>query len=299
MLRKEEELQKAFFSACRTEEEYWRQKSRNMWLMSGDKNTKFFHKQAEARKNHNAVSEINYQGVLIKDFEGIKRASHSSFKDLYTAPIEDPIDTNAHPFDLIPNLINQEDNNLLTTPVTMNELKETLSIMKPDSAPGPDGFTTRFFTSCWSIIKYDLLKMVRHSQLVNRLGGCTNSSFLALIPKEKGANNFNRFRPISLCNTGYKIITKIIASRLKRILPKIIPDNQGGFIKGRKILDNIILVQEAIHSSCQRKEKGMIIKLDLANAFDRVKHEFLFAVMAKFGFSSAIIDWIKGCVDTP
>ena len=145
--------------------------------------------------------------------------------ELYTALIEDPIDISAHPFDLIPNLIKQEDNNLLTTSVTMNELKGILSIMKPDSAPGPNGFTTRFFTSCWSIIKHDLRKMVRHSQLVNRLGGSTNSSFLALIPKEKGANTFNRFRTISLCNTGYKIITKIIASRLKRILPKIIPEN--------------------------------------------------------------------------
>ena len=114
----------------------------------GDKNTKYFHKQAKSRKNHNAVSEIIYNGDLIKDFEGIKQAAHASFKDLYTAPIEDLIDTNAHPFDPIPNLIKQEDNNLLTTPVTMNELKEILSIMKPDSAPGPDGFTTRFFTSC-------------------------------------------------------------------------------------------------------------------------------------------------------
>ena len=171
--------------------------------------------------------------------------------------------------------------------------------MKPDSAPGPDGFTTRFFTCCWEIIKYDLLKMIRYSQKTSKLGGSTNSSFLALIPKEKGATSFNQFRPISLCNTGYKLITKIIASRLKIILPRIIPENQGGFIKGRKILDNIILVQEAIHSSFHRKEKGMVIKLDLANAFDCVRHEFLFAVMAKFGFSLNFISWVKGCVGDP
>lgn len=73
-------------------------------------------------------------------------------------------------------------------------------------------------------------------------------------------------------------------------MPDIIPENQGGFIKGRKILDNIVLVQEAVHSSCQRKEKGMVIKLDLANAFDRVRHEFLFAVMKKLGFSSNFIN---------
>ena len=83
------------------------------------------------------------------------------------------------------------------------------------------------------------------------------------------------------------------------MLPRIIPENQGGFIKGRKILDNIILVQEAIHSSCYHKEKGMVIKLDLANAFDRVKHDFLFAVMGKFGFSNSFISWVKGCVSGP
>ena len=82
-----------------------------------------------------------------------------------------------------------------------------------------------------------------------------NSAFLALIPKGKEANSFDRFRPISLCNIGYKIITKIMASRLKHILPNIIPENQGGFIKGRKIWDNIILVQEAIHSSLKNEDK--------------------------------------------
>ena len=72
LLQKEEELQKAFFSACRLEEEFWRQKSRSLWLLSGEKNTKYFHKQAEARKNFKAVSEINFQGDLIKYYEGIK-----------------------------------------------------------------------------------------------------------------------------------------------------------------------------------------------------------------------------------
>ena len=131
--------------------------------------------------------------------------------------------------------------------------------------------------------------MVRNSQSHHKLGGSTNSSFLALIPKEIGASSFTRFQPISLCNTGYKLVTKIIANRLKKIMPRIIPKNQGGFIKGRKILDNVILVQEAIHSNVNRKEKGMVVKLDLANAFDRVRYDYLFMVMEKFGFSSAFI----------
>jgi len=94
-----------------------------------------------------------------------------------------------------------------------------------------------------------LHKLIIKSQRCHKIGGSTNSAFLALIPKEKGALTFDRFRPISLCNIGYKIITKVIANRLKGILPAIIPENQGGFIKGRQITDNIILVQKAIHSS--------------------------------------------------
>jgi hypothetical protein len=70
--------------------------------------------------------------------------------------------------------------------------------------------------------------MVKKSQLCSKLGGSINSSFLAPIPKEKGAHNFSRFRLISLCNTGYKIITKVMSNRIKKVLPKLIPENQGG-----------------------------------------------------------------------
>ena len=97
--------------------------------------------------------------------------------------------------------------------------------------------------------------MVTKSQRCDKIGGRTNSAFLALIPKEKDVNSFDRFRPISLCNIGYKIITKIMARRLKDIFPHIILENQGGFIKGRRIWDNIILVQEAIHSILKNFEK--------------------------------------------
>ena len=141
--------------------------------------------------------------------------------------------------------------------------------------------------------------MVRHSQTTCRIGGSTNSAFLTLIPKEKGAISFSRFRPVSLCNLSYKIITKIIANRLKKILPRIIPENQGGFIKGRKIQGNILLVQEAIHSSFQNKKEGMVIKLDLANAFDRVRHDFLFLVMKKLDFHPQFINWVQGCINSP
>ena len=94
--------------------------------------------------------------------------------------------------------------------------------MDADKAPEPDGFTTQFYKLCWPTIKDDLLRMVRKSETYSKLGGGTNSAFLALIPKEKGARDFSKFCPISLCNAGFKLITKIIANRPKKILPNII-----------------------------------------------------------------------------
>ena len=131
--------------------------------------------------------------------------------------------------------------------------------------------------------------MVLKSQACQKIGGSTNSAFLALIPKEKGANSFNRFRPISLCNIRYKLISKVIANKLKLILPKIIPKNQGGFIHGRQIVDNFILIQEEIHSSLRRNKKGMAVKLDLENACDRVRHSFLLKVLHKLGDRKSVV----------
>ena len=131
------------------------------------------------------------------------------------------------------------------------------------------------------------------------MGGCTNSTFLALIPKEANPSSFDRIRPISLCNASYKIPSKLLANRLKPLLEKLISPLQGGFVKGWHILDNVIQVQEAMHSNFHRKEKGMPIKLDMANAFDRVKLSYLFLVLRSFGFSFAFINLIKACINNP
>jgi hypothetical protein len=222
-----------------------------------------------------------------------------AFESLYTKPHQDASDPASYPLALIQASVHEDVNIKLAREIDQQEIKEDLDQLHLDKAPGPDSFTARFYQHGWNIIKSDLTKLIKKSQSCARIGGGTNSSFLALIPKEKGASSFERFYPISLYNTSYKILTKIIMNRLKNVLPTIIPENQGGFIKGRHIMDNIILVQEALHSSIHRKDKGMIVKLDLENAFDRVRHTFLFQVMERFGFSPSFINWIKACIFGP
>ncbi len=171
--------------------------------------------------------------------------------------------------------------------------------MEFDKAPGPDGFTIHFYKACWNIIKIDLQKMIKGFMRKAKIGGGTNSTYLALIPKDSNPETFARFRPISLCNASYKILAKLLANRIKPLLKTLISSPQGGFVEGRHILDNVIQVQETIHSSKQRKEKGMLIKLDMANAFDRVNHSFLIKILLSFGFSLHFVHLINPCIDNP
>jgi hypothetical protein len=93
---------------------------------------------------------------------------------------------------------------------------------------------------------------------------------ITLIPKENEAKNPDRYRPIAMCNVVYKIISKVIANRLKPLLPTLVSQEKVGFIEGRKIMDNIIQAHELIHTLKLQKRGGMITQLDLAKAYDKI-----------------------------
>ncbi|XP_038713390.1 uncharacterized protein LOC120007259 [Tripterygium wilfordii] len=110
-----------------------------------------------------------------------------------------------------------------------------------------------------------------------------NSTLIALIPKKKDAIRVTEYRPISLCNVSYKIISKVLANRLGTILPKIVQGNQSAFISGRLITDNVIVAFEALHSMsllARSRTNYMAVKLDMSKAYDRVEWNFLQEVMA-------------------
>jgi len=94
-------------------------------------------------------------------------------------------------------------------------------------------------------------------------------------------------------------LSKIIANRLNPLLSPLILSNQEGFVVGHQIWDNFILVQEAIHANSSWEDSGMDIKLDMANDFDRVEHNFLFKVLINFGFSHSFMDLICSCIASP
>ncbi|KAK1302674.1 hypothetical protein QJS10_CPB12g00628 [Acorus calamus] len=172
--------------------------------------------------------------------------------------------------------------------------------MKGDGSPGPDGFHVGFFQKCWETIKRDLIEAVQEFFHCGKLLGQLNTSFISLIPKCSNADSLDLFRPISLCGSVYKLITKILATRLQKMLSDLISPNQTAFIKGRKISHGILLVHEMVKYLAKKTGKARAaIKIDLRKAFDSIRWPFIQAVLESMNFSPRWIQWIMACIQSP
>jgi len=128
-----------------------------------------------------------------------------------------------------------------------------------------------------------------------------NKTHIAPIPKNSQPCSVTKFRPISLCNVNYKLISKVVANKLKVVLPDIISPTQSAFIPGRLIIDNILVAYETLHSMQTRmwgKVGFMGIKLDMSKAYDRVEWPFLEAVMIQLGFAERWVKLVMTCIRT-
>ena len=283
------------------EEKYLKQKSKLHWLDVGDKNNKTFHRAATIREANNCIKEVLCNdGRVVKDEEEKKAEAERYFRDfLQLVPSDFEGSSVENLQDLLQFRCSERDGRMLTREVTGEEIKKVLFSMPKDKSPGPDGYTAEFYKSTWEFIGKDFVMAIQSFFAKGFLPKGVNSTILALIPKKKGAREMKDYRPISCCNVLYKVISKIIANRLKQILPQFIAGNQSAFVQDRLLIENLMLATELVKDYHKDSiSTRCAIKIDISKAFDSVQWSFLNKTLIALNFPPTFIHWIMLCVTT-
>ncbi|PNX97372.1 ribonuclease H, partial [Trifolium pratense] len=280
------------------EDTYWKQRAKMHWLQEGDLNTKFFHMSASARQKSKKIDKlVNEVNIEVRTQSGICEVALNYFDQLFRA--------NATNYDSILSLITpkitQEDNDRLVAPITREELKDALFHMHPDKAPGPDGFNPAFYQQFWDLCSNDIYEAAKEWLERGYFPSSLNETNICLIPKCDNPVTMKDLRPISLCNVLYKMISKLLANRLKACLEKCVSEEQSAFIEGRSIIDNALVAIEVLHA-LKRKTRGMngelALKIDISKAYDKVDWGFLRGMLERLGFANRWIHWMMLCVSS-
>jgi hypothetical protein len=170
--------------------------------------------------------------------------------------------------------------------------------MHPWKAPGPDGFPAGFYQKSWEVVGETVFRFVESVWHNPRIIADVNKTDICLIPKVEKPEYVTQFRPISLCNTNYKIVSKVIVERLKECIATLISPYQTGFVPGRNIHENIVIAKEMAHTMHFKKgKKGVFaVKVDLSKAYDKLSWDFILKVLSEIELPVPLINIIMQSV---
>ncbi|XP_057798040.1 uncharacterized protein LOC131014167 [Salvia miltiorrhiza] len=218
-------------------------KAKIKWLKEGDINSGFFHRAIRGRRVKNEIGGMLFENSWISKPEEVKVRVKNHFEAFFKRKERLMPD---FPLDFMRRKISNDERQWLIRDFDLDEIKEAVWSCCGDKSPGPDGFNFTFWRAAWPVVKEDLVQVLKEFHENGKIPKGGNASFIVLIPKKEGAGSLEDFRPISLITSLFKIVAKILAERLKRVMGSIISDNQSAFVKGRFILDGVVILNEAI-----------------------------------------------------
>ena len=261
-------------------------------LKDEENSSHFFSKIEQSKSKKKTISNIECNGETFSQSKDILNCLRNFYQDLYTA---EPIDDDVAEMFLkdLPSL-SSDDSSSLEMDFSFVEFETSLKQMQDNKSPGPDGLTKAFYVKFFDLIGETLVKLSRVIFENKHLTESQRLSYITLLCKDaNNASTMKNWRPISLLNYDYKIISKSITNRLSTVIETLVHEDQTCAVKGRSIFDNIHLLRNVIDYVEQKNLPCIFLNLDQEKAFDRVSYEFLFKCLETYGFGENFIRWIK------
>jgi len=273
-------------------------------LLNNEKITPHFMNLVKVSKGGCNVGEIKKDDGTDFDSDDSRSSYiHDYFKGIYKQPdnrskninVEDisnflgPINMN----EVVRNaILTDQERNELDVAITVAELTKSINESNQSSAPGADGISNRFIKHFWEFFKMPMLKLSNYCIEENYLPQYFLSANIKLIPKKGDLSKIKNWRPISLLNCFYKIISRVITSRLRTYMDKMTPTCQKGYSSTRYCQEVLIQVIEGIEKCKINGIRGAVISLDIKKAFDSLSHSYLQSVYKFYNFGPNLIKWI-------
>jgi hypothetical protein len=182
--------------------------------------------------------------------------------------------------------LDEEDKVILEELFTEKEVACAIGGMKSKSAPEPNGFTVIFFKKIWDHIKQEIMGMVRDSNEARLDLQRLNYGVITLVPKASEANSIKQYKSICLLNVDFKFFPKLLMNILTPMVGKLIRPNQTTFIKGRNILEGVVILHEVINEFKKSDKQGVLFKIDFGKAYDKVKWKFVQEVLTRLSYGN-------------
>lgn len=260
--------ERAYRLACIIESR-WRHRSHCKWLKAGDKNTRYFHAVASARHRRNKISFITHQGQTMHEEDLIRVA--------FKCHMEGLLGTKNTVLHFRPDPLYPDNPNLdsLQDPFSHSEIEGAVRQLAKNKASGPNGIPNEFLQWHWQTIRFEVCDIIQAFYDHSLELSCINQANVIMIPKKDNPVRVGDYRPISVMNAIPKLISKLLANRLRSLLPALISSNQTAFVQGRQITENFNSTRELLHHISCSKRPACFIKIDFAKAFDSVNWNYL------------------------